>query len=86
MLFFDKLVKFLTLDYSIYPEINLVDSDMVKSQFENVKKFKLVRNRLYFLVGIFCLGGFLFSIFIDFFNLSRKTGWHIVFFYDICNF
>lgn len=77
MAFYDNLVKFTILDYSIYPEINLIDSDSIKLQTENIRKFKSLKNKLYLAIILFCSELFLFNVVIlDYFKLSRKEGEH----------
>jgi hypothetical protein len=75
----DKLVKLITLDYATYPTIDLSDSAVVQSQFENVAKFKPKRNALY--LSMIALIGevLLLELLVNYFNLSRKSGGHVTF-------
>lgn len=75
----DKFVKFITLDYSAYPDIDLSDEKIIELQFGNVKKFESTRNKLYFLVLLFCAEIFISEMFIAQLNLSREVGSHITF-------
>lgn len=44
---FDKLIKLISLDFADYPELDLRNQEIVRAQIENVRKFKIIRNRLY---------------------------------------
>jgi hypothetical protein len=82
----DKLTKLITLDYSTYPTIDLSDSDVVQSQFENIKKFRPKRNALYFSMIALIGEVLLLELLIDYLDLSRETGAHITFHFGFVSF
>nr|WP_315486750.1 hypothetical protein [uncultured Undibacterium sp.] len=75
----ENLIKLITLDYSNYPNINLKNKNVVKSQFENIRKFAPRRNALNFSTAVLILEILLFEFFANYFDLSHKTGAHITF-------